>query len=315
MKLHVIAIMILLCPAANTADVKLERVDAGDFFDSHAGKIVYIELADTQVLVFDEAMNASYVLHGRPLEIRAKNIEVRGKVTVLAFGPEEHAPDTTGQPATAPPQPEAGQGQGTNSPGFPGAVGITGTIGAMGKAGSSAASMKLFFENVLGGGTITFNDTGMNGGKGQQGGIGGNGGHGGKGHDRGACDGSDSPSSGGPGGAGGIGGQGGPGGPGGKSGDVDFGMGVLNNSAHVIVISGESDGGVGGNPGMGGASGGAGIGGNGKGCVIGDGNGGSASNDPGLDRSHTPGPPGDTGAKGAAGTITCKTCPTQPSHM
>jgi hypothetical protein len=310
---YISSILILFLATAGAAAQDLERVNASDFFDRHAGRIVYIELSDTQVLVFDDAMNLSYTLHGRPLEIRAKNIEVKGSVSVVAFSPDEHAPDTPGQPATAPGQPQAAQGGGTNSPGDGGATGITGTQGAIGKTGDSAAKMRLFFENVAGNGTITFNDAGMKGGKGELGGIGGNGGHGGKGHDRGKCDGSDSPSSGGPGGDGGIGGKGGPGGPGGKSGDIEFGRSLCATSARVRVISPKSEGGDGGNPGMGGANGGAGLGGDGMGCIVGNGGGGSASNIPGTDRSYTPGPGGDPGAKGAVGTVTCEDCQTQPA--
>jgi hypothetical protein len=307
-----LALMSLLL-TASCAGQTLERVNASDFFDSHAGKIVYIELADTQVLVFDATMNDLYVLHGRPLEIRAKNIEVSGDVHVLAFAPSEHAADKTGQPATAPAQHEAGQGQGTNSPGFPGATGITGTTGDVGNTGAPAAKMRLFFDNVQGDGTITFDNQGMKGGQGQLGGIGGNGGHGGKGHDRGKCDGSDSPSSGGPGGNGGIGGKGGPGGQGGTSGDIEFGKTMCSLTTKVKLLSPNSDGGDGGHGGMGGANGGAGLGGNGMGCLVGDGGGGSASDVPGLDRSKTPGPDGDPGLKGDQGTIKCQDCQTQPA--
>jgi len=313
MKSCFIATVMLVLASVGAAGQNLERVNAGDFFDSHAGKIVYIELADTQVLVFDDAENPSYVLHGRPLEIRAKNIEVKGNVLILAYTPDEHGPDTTGQPATAPPQPPGAQGGGTNSPGDGGAVGITGTQGGIGKPGSPAAKMRLFVENVLGSGTITFNDVGMKGGQGQMGGIGGNGGHGGKGHDRGKCDGSDSPSAGGPGGDGGIGGKGGTGGPGGKGGDIEFGRALCALSSRVKVISPKSEGGDGGTAGMGGANGGGAIGGDGMGCVLGDGGGGPASNVQGTNRSSTPGPKGDSGAKGDGGAITCKDCLTQPS--
>jgi hypothetical protein len=313
MNKYVVVIIVSLFATVSAASQNLERVNASDFFDNHAGKIVYIELADTQVLVFDDTMNASYVLHGRPLEIRAKNVEVKGSVTILAYSPAYHAPDTSGQPATAPPQPQAAQGRGANSPGDGGAVGITGTQGGIGKTGDPAAKMRLFLENAVGSGTITFNDAGMKGGLGQLGGIGGNGGKGGKGHDRGKCDGSDSPSAGGPGGDGGIGGKGGIGGPGGKGGDIEFGKALCTLSSHVRVLSPQSDGGDGGTGGMGGANGGANVGGDGMGCVLGDGTGGPASNVQGTDRSHTPGPQGDQGAKGTEGAITCKDCQTQPS--
>jgi hypothetical protein len=305
--------MISFVATLSAVGQSLERVNASDFFDSHAGRIVYIELADTQVLVFDDAMNDSYILHGRPMEIRAKNIEVKGNVTILAYSPAEHAPDTAGQPGTPPGQPQGAQGGGTNSPGDGGAVGTTGTTGGIGKTGDPADKMRLLFETVLGNGTITFNDLGMKGGRGQMGGIGGNGGHGGKGHDRGKCDGSDSPSSGGPGGDGGIGGKGGPGGPGGEGGDIEFDKALCAVSSRIRILSPKSDGGDGGIPGMGGANGGAGLGGDGMGCVIGNGNGGSASNVQGTDRSHTPGPQGDPGAKGAEGKISCKNCQTQPA--
>lgn len=313
MKNYRVATVILVLAAASCAGQTLERVNASDFFDSHAGKIVYIELADTQVLVFDDTMNPQYVLHGRPLEIRAKNIEVKGSVLVLSYAPTEQAADKTGQPSTPAGKPQAAQGAGANSPGDGGAVGTTGTQGDTGHTGDPAAKMRLYFEKVLGSGNITFNNAGMKGGTGQLGGIGGNGGHGGKGHDRGKCDGSDSPSSGGPGGDGGIGGQGGTGGTGGAGGDIEFGRGLCAVSPQVKVISPKSEGGDGGTGGMGGANGGAGLGGDGMGCVIGDGNGGSASNVPGTDRSHTPGPKGDQGGKGAQGTIACKDCQAQPS--
>ena len=89
MKTYFIATVMSVLVSVGAAGQNLERANAGDFFDSHAGKIVYIELADTQVLVFDDAANPFYVLHGRPLEIRAKNIEVKGNVIILAYAPDE----------------------------------------------------------------------------------------------------------------------------------------------------------------------------------------------------------------------------------
>ena len=52
MKTYFIATVMSVLVSVGAAGQNLERVNAGDFFDSHAGKIVYIELADTQVLVF-----------------------------------------------------------------------------------------------------------------------------------------------------------------------------------------------------------------------------------------------------------------------
>lgn len=295
------------------ADAPSERIKASDFFDAHAGNIVYIELADSQVLVFDSNDNPLYVLHGRPLEIRAKYVEVNGDVTVRAFAPDEHAPDKLGQPPTPPGQPQAAQSKGSGSLGDGGATGTTGTPGDPGNPGSAARKMRLYVDSIGGKGTLTFDNKGMTGGRGQQGGIGGNGGHGGKGHDRGKCDGSDSPSTGGPGGDGGIGGRGGPGGSGGQSGDIEFGVGLCKSSSRVRFLSLQSEGGEGGLPGMGGGNGGGGLGGDGMGCVIGNGNGGSANPTNGVDRSQTPGPNGSTGPKGAAGSITCADCRSSPT--
>lgn len=284
-------------------DKPLEKVEASDFFDVNAGPIVYIETADSQVLVFNANKNEQYVLHGRPLEIHAKTIELTGDVMIRSFAQTEHGSDTAGTPPTESQLPQKPQGQGSGDNGQPGDPGHPGAAGAIGGRGDPSDVFRLYLWSSIGQGTITFNSSGMRGGKGQTGGKGQNGQQGGKGHDRGS---SDSPGDGGNGGDGGVGGQGGPGGPGGRGGKIIFDHQTCLLKS-VRLISPESDGGDPGSPGKGGASGGHGDGGGGYG-TFGDTSGGHPGLTDGTDRHNQDGPKGVTGVKGASGEISCSDC-------
>ena len=251
--------IISLCPILSAQQNQLERVDAADFFDLNAGSIVYIEIADSQVLVFNDQDNSKYVLHGRPLEIHAKTIETTGNVVVRSFSENEHGPDTPGVPPTQPQAPDKPQGPGSGDNGQKGDNGAQGATGATGQPGDPSAMFRLYISAATGSGSITFNSAGMKGGPGQEGGKGQNGQRGGRGHDRSS---SDSPGDGGNGGDGGIGGQGGQGGTGGAGGDIVFDTQMCLLTA-VRLLSPESNGG---DPGTsGGMPGGHGEGGSGFG--------------------------------------------------
>lgn len=298
-----LAFIVSLCPTLPGQQNQPERVDAADFFDLNAGSIVYIEIADSQVLVFNDQDNTKYVLHGRPLEIHAKTIETTGDVVVRSFSETEHGRDTPGVPPTQPQAADKPQGQGSGDNGQKGDNGGPGATGATGNPGDPSATFRLYIGAVTGAGSITFNSAGMKGGQGQEGGKGQNGQRGGKGHDRTS---SDSPGDGGNGGDGGGGGQGGQGGIGGAGGDIVFDGQVCSLPA-VHLASAESSGGDPGTPGKGGMAGGHGEGGGGC-CTFGDTSGGKAGISDGINRQNEPGPRGLDGVKGPPGKISCVNC-------
>jgi hypothetical protein len=299
--LHYVLGMFIIVAMPKATLAQLEEVEASDFFDVHAGEIVYIEIADSQVLVFDSQKNDAYTLSGRPFEIRARNVRVSGDVVIQSFRTTAHGPDKLNQPDTPAPKPQGTYGPGSGDNGGKGDNGTPGTQGDTGNPGSDSATFRIFLSSISGTGTLTFDASGMKGGTGQHGGNGGNGGQGGKGHNRKYQ--AESPGDGGDGGDGGVGGQGGTGGKGGASGNVLFGSTICSSAQYIRMKSPPSLGGDPGIPGKGGAQGGVGPGGDGD--VEGGGHGGA---NPGIDRKAEDGPKGTEGTNGTKGTIKCLDC-------
>lgn len=291
---------------------QLERVDALDFFSTYAGPIVYIEVADSQVLVFDASKNdvagVGYVLHGRPLEIHAKNVEVTGEVVVRSFTDKEHGADAPPAIAQKARSGEAAGGQGSGDNGSPGQNGDNGSTGNTGGNGTDSAPFRIYIGSITGKGTLAFNSFGMGGGRGQDGQPGQDGQRGGHGHNRadgGSC------GEGGYGGDGGIGGQGGQGGPGGSGGDIFIDESACSDPS-ILLLSPPSKPGQSGTPGHGGDRGGIGDGGGGKGFENGCEN-SQDRKDHHAGTSHTSelGPQALPGVPGATGKVICEGCTKQ----
>jgi hypothetical protein len=108
---------VLCCEIPLAAQNKVKP--AKDFFPglSDVRKVVYIETADDEVLTFDEGDNASYILNGRALEIRAAKIKVHGSVLVRSFAESTHGTDTAGAAAKGPDGPPGTQRKGDGAGG------------------------------------------------------------------------------------------------------------------------------------------------------------------------------------------------------
>ena len=279
-----------------------EEVAAKDFFSQDSRKVIYIEVGRGQTLVFDSADTGKYVLGGKPLEIRADEIEVRGDV-VITSSPKKGA-DHLESAGVGQPGKVGGQGYGDGAGGGVGFQGDQGPQGGTAKDGDPARTARLSFRKVSGSGSLTIDDSGAKGGTGGEGGRGGLGGEGGHGANR---DCNNGPGNGGNGGPGGVGGTGGVGGHGGSGGNIEINRamcGYLTSKRLVLIVQGGSggDGGIGGLGGDGGAGGQGGSG----GC------GGGGSNNsgvlPGASRVAERGQTGPKGPDGQDGKVRCVDC-------
>lgn len=202
-------------------------------------------------------LESSIVTNGHPLDIEAREIEVRNGAQIIAF--------STPRPGIgALPQVPINNGTTGTYPGGDGGTGANGEIGLNGLDGRMDPA-PISVKSLLVDGLLDINADGEQGGKGGKGGPGGKGGKGGDGQDGWAkigwsCNGKgDDGTPGGDGGAGGLGGKGGKGGKGG----ANVGLALLLPQTSVSFSSQAGKGGLGGGPGDVGPSGDIGIGGKG----------------------------------------------------
>lgn len=299
----VLSVCMLLGVAGAQERVKLAR----DFFPGvgDGRKVVYIEVADDEVLLFDSADNDAYVLGGRALEIHAAHAKVKGVVVIRSFPDGSHGPDTSGVAPKGNDGLTGANGVGDGVGGDRGERGHRGNTGDPGGPGRTARRMALFIDKLdfdAAPSALKLLNSGEKGGKGQTGGQGGTGGRGGHGQDR-ECPGSRGPGNAGPRGAAGASGTGGQGGPGGNGGEI-----VLNKALFGLKgtsITAENNGGEGGLPGDPGALGLVGEpGGAGAGCGT-DGGGDAKHIDPLPPDPYVPPSPSQ---KGQEAKIVCKDC-------
>ena len=248
-----------------------EKVLAKKWFGAGSPKeMKYIETDATQILVFDAAFG-DYVLDGATLDVDAPVVEVIGKVTIRSFAAGAKAADAVGQGG----QGSHGLGGGQcGRDGCNGGNGGEGGKGPGGEGGRSGPYIKIKIKKIVGTGTLTVINQGVNGGDGGRGGNGGNGGPGARGQDRSCADWTGAhgagPGNGGQGGDGGSGGLGGDAGQGGRGGDVHYSKDLvtyLNTKISLTSVGGSS--GSPGPGGLGGAPGPGNAGGSGKDCVFG----------------------------------------------
>ncbi len=292
-----------LAAAAAIGDQK--KVSATSFFANDGRRVIYIETAPDETLVFDETDNSRYVLQGRYLEIRAKTVELQGNVTIRAFNENDRGLDDHHVGDAGANGANGVQGSGDGGGGSAGQVGSQGGQGQPGGDGKGAKRVRLYVESLAGTGKLTIANKGMPGGKGGEGGKGGTGGCGGKGADR---TGSNGPGNGGRGGDGGVGGVGGTGGTGGVGGNIEITLALcpaIKNHRIELVANGGS-GGLGGIGGTGGAGGCRGEGGGG-----GLGGGGGTPSEPGTSHENDRGQTGTQGSNGNPGRLVCMDCPTK----
>ena len=272
-----ISALLLILISAEAQAVKLSEI----LEDSLFGDVYAIAVLGDEPLVLDQDI----VLGGRSLTLTAARIEIPQDISISSF--DEDALVASSLETTKPEKAARGaphNGRGHNSHGGPGAKGRQGATGA---EGLSSGNVKIITSSKpTGGGKLTVNLFGQNGGPGQAGGDGGDGYPGG-----GAHDGSSTaircrrqPGDGGNGGNGGPGGDGGLGGRGG-----DGGIFIYVALFGDALVKGNMEGGVGGQGGAAGV-GGAGAAPGGKGSRTGH-----------CQRNASNGSPGQNGSNGNAG--------------
>ena len=148
-----------------------EEVPAKTFFSQDSRKVIYIEVGRGQRLIFDSADNSKYLLGGKPLEIRADEIEIRGDV-VIGSSPKK-GDDYSDSVAVGLRGKTGSQGYGDGAGGGGGGQGGQGPQGGTGKIGNPAKISRLSFRQMIGSGSLTIDNSGAKGGKGGEGGRGG----------------------------------------------------------------------------------------------------------------------------------------------
>ena len=246
--------IVFACCAVNAADT---IHSAKEFFGGPDDKrrVIYIEIPDDEVLLFEQAPGAAndFISYGKPIEIRAVRVQVKGDVKIRAFPMGTHQAAKSGTGGKGDDGGEGAEGKGNSAQGGRGAPGERGKTGDPGTEGSPARSMKLFVAGVAFADDVsklTLDNSGQGGGQGQQGGKGGTGGRGGKGQKR-LCDPQTGPGPAGPRGAPGAQGTGGQGGTGGNGGQIIYSCALsdLVTKGRLVTISKGGPGGEPGDPG------------------------------------------------------------------